>query len=112
MEHQNAVIDCYEQIAPLVARMLELARAGNWDALVTLEAQFRADIEHLKSLEPADTLDQPQLAQKRRLLKKSLPTMRKSATSCRRNWRAWAHCWAACSNSTTCIRLTANKVLS
>lgn len=72
MEHQNAVIDCYEQIAPLVARMLELARAGNWDALVTLEAQFRADIEHLKSLDPADTLDQPQLAQKRRLLKKIL----------------------------------------
>lgn len=72
MGPQSAVIDCYEQIAPLVTRMLELARAGNWDALVTLEAQFRADIERLKLLDPADMLDQPQLAQKRRLLKRIL----------------------------------------
>lgn len=72
MAHQSAVIDCYEQIVPLVARMLELARTGNWDALVTLEAQFRADIERLKVLDPADTLDQSQLEQKHRMLKRIL----------------------------------------
>lgn len=72
MEHQNAVIDCYEQIAPLVARMLDLARAGNWDALVTLEMQFRADIEILKKIDTTDTLDLSQRAQKHRLLKRIL----------------------------------------
>lgn len=72
MAHQNAVIDCYEQIAPLVARMLDLARAGNWDALVTLEMQFRADIEILKKIDTTDTLDLSQRAQKHRLLKRIL----------------------------------------
>lgn len=72
MEHQNAVIDCYEQIAPLVARMLELARAGNWDALVTLEAQFRADIEQLKGIDMTDALDLAQRERKHRLLKRIL----------------------------------------
>ena len=72
MAHENAVIDCYEQIAPLVARMLELARAGNWDALVTLEAQFRADIEILKKIDTTDALDLSQRAQKHRLLQRIL----------------------------------------
>lgn len=72
MTHQNAVIDCYEHIAPLVARMLELARAGNWDALVTLEAQFRADIELLKEIDTTEALDLSQRAQKQRLLKRIL----------------------------------------
>lgn len=69
MVNQSAVMDCYEQIAPLVARMLTLARVGNWDALITLEAQFRADIERLKVMDPTDTLDQSQLERKHLLLK-------------------------------------------
>lgn len=72
MGHQSAVIDCYEQIVPLVARMLVLAQAGKWSALVTLEEQFRSDIERLKVLDPTDTLDKTQLAQKHEMLKRIL----------------------------------------
>lgn len=69
MANQSTVMDCYERIAPLVARMLALARVGNWDALMTLETQFRADIERLKVMDSTDALDQMQLERKHLLLK-------------------------------------------
>lgn len=68
MGSQHELMHCYEQIAPLTGRMLELARAGDWDGLMTLQGQVRSCVERLKEITPAAVLDQSQLAQKRRLL--------------------------------------------
>jgi flagellar protein FliT len=68
MGSQNQVMQCYEQIAVLTASMLQLARAGSWDALASQEVTYRARVEDLKGIEPVQTLDAEQVERKYRLL--------------------------------------------
>lgn len=72
MTPQHEVMDCYEQIAPLTGRMLVLARAGDWDGLVTLGHEFRACVERLKGLELPAPLEPSQLMRKHNLLSRIL----------------------------------------
>ena len=67
MGHQDQVMQCYEQIAVLTASMLQLARAGSWDALASQEMTYRARVEDLKEIEP-QALDAEQVERKYRLL--------------------------------------------
>jgi flagellar protein FliT len=68
MGSQNQVMQCYEQIAVLTTSMLQLARAGSWDALASQEMTYRACVEGLKEIEPKQALDAEQVEQKYRLL--------------------------------------------
>ncbi len=68
MGSQSEVLHCYEQLLPLTARMLELARAREWGALPGLEARCSAIIERLKVTEPLEQLDDAQRLHKYRLL--------------------------------------------
>ncbi|SFB22411.1 flagellar protein FliT [Collimonas sp. OK607] len=72
MGYQHELMDCYEQIAPLTGRMLELARVGDWDGMMTLETQVRSCVERLKEITPVAALDASQLAQKQQLLRRIL----------------------------------------
>ena len=72
MGYQHELMDCYEQIAPLTGRMLELARAGDWDGLMTVERQVRSCVERMKEITPAAALDASELAQKQQLLRRIL----------------------------------------
>ncbi|MFC5475975.1 flagellar protein FliT [Paraherbaspirillum soli] len=72
MGSQHELMHCYEQIAPLTGRMLELAREGDWDGLMTVEQQVRTCVERVKEITPVAALDQSQLAHKHRLLSKIL----------------------------------------
>jgi len=72
MTPQHDVMDCYEQLAPLTGRMLVLARAGDWDGLVTLGHEFRASVERLKGLEQPVPLEPWQLMRKQSLLSRIL----------------------------------------
>ncbi|SFB22467.1 flagellar protein FliT [Collimonas sp. OK607] len=68
MASQHNVMDCYEQLAPLTSRMLELARASDWDGLVLLEQQFLSCVERLKEIELTAPLGPSQLVRKHDLL--------------------------------------------
>lgn len=68
MGSQSEVIHCYEQLMPLAARMLELARAREWGALPGLETQCSVIMDRLKVLEPLEQLDDEQRLHKYRLL--------------------------------------------
>ena len=68
MSTQSEVMHCYEQTATLVDRMLMLARTNLWGELPALEAQYSDMVEHLKAIEPLETLDEAQSARKYRLL--------------------------------------------
>ena len=68
MSTQSEVMHCYEQIAPLTKRMLVLASSGQWGDLPMLEAQYSGMIDHLKVIEPLETLDEAQSARKYQLL--------------------------------------------
>lgn len=72
MGYQHELMDCYEQIAPLIGRMLELARAGDWDGLMTVEKQVRSCVARMKEITPEAALDASQLAQKQYLLRRIL----------------------------------------
>lgn len=61
-------MQCYEQIAVLTASMLQLARAGSWDALASQEVKYRARVEDLKGIEPTHALDGEQIERKYQLL--------------------------------------------
>lgn len=68
MGSQSEVLHCYEQLIPLAARMLELARAREWGALPGLETQCSVIIERLKVIEQFEGLDDDQRLHKYRLL--------------------------------------------
>lgn len=68
MSTQSEVMHCYEQIATLVDRMLMLARTNLWGELPGLEAQYSDMVDHLKTIEPLEALDEAQSARKYRLL--------------------------------------------
>ncbi|AIY40303.1 Flagellar biosynthesis protein FliT [Collimonas arenae] len=72
MTPQLELMECYEQIAPLTGRMLERARAGDWDALVILGQQFRSFVERLKGIELPAPLEPSQLMRKHNLLSRIL----------------------------------------
>lgn len=74
MSTQSEVMHCYEQVATLVDRMLMLARTGLWGELPTLEAQYSDKVDHLKVIEPLETLDEAQSARKYRLLSRIIST--------------------------------------
>lgn len=65
---RSEVLHCYEQIAALSERMLELARGGQWGELPALESQYSGTVDRLKIIDPLELLNQAQLAQKYRLL--------------------------------------------
>lgn len=68
MGSQSEVVHCYEQLLPLAARMLCLARAKEWGALPALEAKCSVLIERLKVIEPLEKLNEEQRSQTYRLL--------------------------------------------
>jgi flagellar protein FliT len=68
MGSQSEVIHCYEQLLPLAARMLELARTREWGALPELEARCSALVERLKIMEPLEPLNEQQRLYKYRVL--------------------------------------------
>lgn len=72
MTPQHELMECYEKIAPLTGRMLESARAGDWDGLVQLGLQFRSWVERLKEIELAEPLEPLQLVRKHSLLSRIL----------------------------------------
>ena len=65
---QSEVMHCYEQIAPLLEQMLGLTRTGDWGELPDMETQYSSMVDHLKAIEPLETLDQAQRARKYQLL--------------------------------------------
>ncbi|MFZ4478445.1 MAG: flagellar protein FliT [Rhodoferax sp.] len=65
---QSEVMHCYEQIAPITEQMLVLARSGQWGELPPLETQQSDYVERLRSIEPAETLNESQVARKYHLL--------------------------------------------
>jgi|APAra7269096768_1048522.scaffolds.fasta_scaffold40312_1 flagellar protein FliT len=69
---QHEVMDCYEKIAPLTGRMLQLARAGDWDGLLLLGQQFQSCVERLKGIELDNPLEPSQLVRKHSLLSRIL----------------------------------------
>ncbi len=68
MSSQSEVMHCYEQIATLAERMLTLARSGQWGELPAQETMYSNMVEHLKTIEPLESLQQAQVARKYQLL--------------------------------------------
>ena len=64
-ETELEVISRYEAIARASARMLEAARAGEWDSLLAAEADCARRIEELRQLGPGAPLSDS--ARKRRV---------------------------------------------
>jgi len=60
MSVNSEVVHCYERLASLTARMLELSRQEEWGELPGLEAQCAAHIERLKEIEPSTELEEHQ----------------------------------------------------
>ncbi|WP_164840412.1 flagellar protein FliT [Collimonas arenae] len=72
MTPQNEMIHCYEQIAPLSGRMLELARSGDWSGLLQLGQQIRSQVDRLREIQLEAPLEPSQLARKHDLLSRIL----------------------------------------
>ena len=70
MGSQSEVMHCYEQIAPLIERMLVLTRTGQWGALPALEAQCSDLVDRLRVIEPLELLQEAQMARKYQLLER------------------------------------------
>lgn len=68
MSSQSEVMHCYEQIATLAERMLTLACSGQWGELPAQETMYSNMVEHLKTIEPLESLQQAQVARKYQLL--------------------------------------------
>lgn len=69
---ENEMLQCYEQIAPLSGRMLELARDGDWNGLVQLGEQLRQQVDRLREIHVEAPLEPSQLARKHDLLSQIL----------------------------------------
>jgi flagellar protein FliT len=68
MSSQSEVMHCYEQIATLTERMLTQARTGQWGELPAQETMYTGMVDHLKVIEPLETLHEEQVARKNQLL--------------------------------------------
>ncbi len=51
---------CYEEMAPLTERMLDLARGAQWAGLGPLEARFSALADELRQIPPQDLAREPE----------------------------------------------------
>lgn len=68
MSSQSEVMHCYEQIATLTDRMLVLARSGQWGELPAQEAMCSDLVDHLRVIEPLESLHEEQVARNYQLL--------------------------------------------
>jgi flagellar protein FliT len=68
MSSQSEVMHCYEQVATLTERMLALARAKQWGELPAQETLYSGMVDHLKAIEPLESLLEEQVARKYHLL--------------------------------------------
>ncbi|GAB3630417.1 flagellar protein FliT [Pandoraea terrae] len=72
MNNATTLLNCYERIAGLTERMLVVARDGDWEALVDLEAQYRAQVDAIKQLDAELPLDEAQRARKHAIIRRIL----------------------------------------
>lgn len=68
MSVNSEVVYCYDRLATLTSRMLELSREEQWGELPGLETLCAALISRLKEIEPETTLDAFQRDEVRRSL--------------------------------------------
>ena len=68
MSYQSELMHCYEQISNLTERMLLQARTDQWGELPALEAMYTGMVDHLKVIEPLESLLEEQVARKYLLL--------------------------------------------
>lgn len=67
----NAVIEKYESLAGITAKMREAAAQGEWDLLIELEEQSRVRVEEMKVLD-LSPIDEAARLRKVALIKKIL----------------------------------------
>ncbi|WP_353192895.1 flagellar protein FliT [Pandoraea pnomenusa] len=72
MSEATTLLNCYESIAGLTERMLGVARGGDWDALIDLEAQYRAQVDSIKQLDAALPLTEDERARKHEIIRRIL----------------------------------------
>ncbi len=70
MTTKSEVVHCYDQLALITARMLELSQAQEWSRLPELEARCAALIKRLKDIEPDAVLDSHERDEVRRSLQR------------------------------------------
>lgn len=68
MSVNSEVVYCYDRLATLTERMLELSREEEWGQLPGVESLCAALIDRLKEIEPTTTLDSSQRDQVRQSL--------------------------------------------
>lgn len=68
MSVNSEVVYCYDRLATITARMLELSREEEWGQLPGLETLCSALISRLKEIEPTTVLDDFQQGEVRRSL--------------------------------------------
>lgn len=69
---QESVIAAYEALLRHSSRMLDAARAAEWEALVEQEAEYVVQIEHLGRLDAERSLDAERGVRKAELLERIL----------------------------------------
>lgn len=67
MGSSSEVVHGYGQLASVMARMVALARAGDWGQLPELEVECTAQVRRLQAGRPVAALEPAQQAQARRL---------------------------------------------
>jgi flagellar protein FliT len=72
MAPQQRIIALYEAMAAIASTMLAAARAQDWDALVTLEAESAAHVATLQREEPLVVLSVQQRERKAALIEQML----------------------------------------
>jgi flagellar protein FliT len=72
MNTNEHVIDIYEAIAGLTARMLTAARSGEWEVLSDLEAQCSTQVASLKMEAPLPALSESARQKKARIIRRIL----------------------------------------
>lgn len=70
MSSQSEVMHCYEQVTTLTERMLALACAKQWGELPAQETLYSGMVDHLKAIEPLESLLEEQVARKYQLLQR------------------------------------------
>ncbi len=68
MASASEVVHCYCQLASTLARMLELARARQWESLPRLDGECTSIVNRLRAIEPHERLEPLQAAQVQDLL--------------------------------------------
>ena len=68
MSVNSEVVYCYDRLATITARMLELSREEEWGQLPGIESLCAALVARLKEIEPDTTLDSFQRDEVRRSL--------------------------------------------